>query len=671
LPLYTIQDNVDSQYASDVNQLVEGLMGNADIGQLKLLSPLTAPTAPTAAVNTNLGNLTGAYKYVVAFVTGYWHGEPVTGTLLVQGNTGYGTESNTINPNGQQGAVSAIPTGPTGTVARILGRTKAGGSAFYRLAQINDNTTTSWTDNTADAGLTVELNQTNTTGSKFVGDGSGLTNLNVAVPVSSVNSKTGAVVLTPSDVGAETPAGAQAKADAAAAIGVAAAGVVQTTLTEHQADYVRQPAFGPTTGVANAYVFASTPALSALVDGVSAYLDVHAANTGASTLNWNGTGVKAIVDGKGSALIAGKMPLNGIVGVRYNASTGNFQLLGEGGDYGTAGAAQTLTGYTLGTNAGVIPGTMPSNASPTTTITTQGGTATVPIGYGPGGTITASLTNFSAAVIAKNSTVGGVAGTYTSDANAVASQILAGLYAYVNGVKLTGTMPEQAGGGVWQSSVIGPAWDGVLNISIPEGRYFSSYRNTIVDNLYASNIVAGVKVGNTSVAGGYITGTASNIKSIQSGFTTMGAAATTFINISAVDPSKSVVRINTLATSSAANTSLVTGQLANATQVRLNAGAASTARVYWTVIEYNNAKSVQRGAVSVATTDYGGQNFTISAVNPLKSELIVTKRTTDPAGVNAYLASYNYSIADATTINIVGGDPTYPPVYEWQLIEFN
>jgi hypothetical protein len=86
---------------------------------------------------------------------------------------------------------------------------------------------------------------------------------------------------------------------------------------------------------------------------------------------------------------------------------------------------------------------MPNNSSPTTTITTQGGTATVLAGYNPGGTITASLTNFSAAVIAKGSTVGGVAGTYTSDANAIASQILSGLYAYVNGVKLTGTMPNQ------------------------------------------------------------------------------------------------------------------------------------------------------------------------------------------------------------------------------------
>ena len=110
------------------------------------------------------------------------------------------------------------------------------------------------------------------------------------------------------------------------------AGQIKDTVTAHLADYVRNPAFGQTTGSANTYVFASTPALPALVDGVSAYLDINVANTGASTLDWDSKGAKAIVDGKGVAVIAGKLPLNGIVGVRYNLSTTSFQLLGEGGD---------------------------------------------------------------------------------------------------------------------------------------------------------------------------------------------------------------------------------------------------------------------------------------------------------------------------------------------------
>lgn len=165
---YTVTDNVDDQYASDINQFSDGLSGNADIGFLKLFAPLAAPPAPTVAVNPVVGNLTGTYRYAVVFVTGYWHGEPGLGTLIVQGTTGYGNVSAAVSPNGQQVNITNIPTGPVGTVARIIGRTKAGGNTFYTLAQINDNTTTSWVDNTPDAGLGAQLNQTNTTGSYLV-----------------------------------------------------------------------------------------------------------------------------------------------------------------------------------------------------------------------------------------------------------------------------------------------------------------------------------------------------------------------------------------------------------------------------------------------------------------------------------------------------------------------
>lgn len=52
---------------------------------------------------------------------------------------------------------------------------------------------------------------------------------NVEAPVTSVNNKTGDVQLTADDVGAETPAGAQAKAEAAA-------GIVQQNLNAHLAE---------------------------------------------------------------------------------------------------------------------------------------------------------------------------------------------------------------------------------------------------------------------------------------------------------------------------------------------------------------------------------------------------------------------------------------------------
>lgn len=157
--------------------------------------------------------------------------------------------------------------------------------------------------------------------------------------------------------------------------------VLNNDVTTHLADYVRQPAFGPTTGVANTYLFTTDPAPTAYVDGMSAYLDINIANTGASTLNWNNLGAKPIVTGKGVALTAGKLPLNSIIGVRYNASAGNFQLLGEGGEYGTALPSDVRSTKTLGTENGVVPGTL-------------------------------DLTNLIAGNIKKGITVGGINGTY-------------------------------------------------------------------------------------------------------------------------------------------------------------------------------------------------------------------------------------------------------------------
>lgn len=131
--------------------------------------------------------------------------------------------------------------------------------------------------------------------------------------------------------------------------------------------YVRTPAFGEIAGAVNVYTFDGMHAI-ALVDGMSVYLDnVIAANTGAATFNWSGLGARAIVDAKGAALVAGKMPLNCIVGLRYNASTISFQLLGEGGD--------TLTGDMVA--ADLAAGKTGYSNNPASKIT---GTATVPHG---------------------------------------------------------------------------------------------------------------------------------------------------------------------------------------------------------------------------------------------------------------------------------------------------
>jgi hypothetical protein len=72
-----------------------------------------------------------------------------------------GTISPAASTAGTNQVTVTVPVGSTGgtfplytVVSRRLHRTKAGGSTYYVLAAINDNTTTSYTDNASDANLT-------------------------------------------------------------------------------------------------------------------------------------------------------------------------------------------------------------------------------------------------------------------------------------------------------------------------------------------------------------------------------------------------------------------------------------------------------------------------------------------------------------------------------------
>lgn len=148
-------------------QIIDAINGNNDIGSITAFVPVSAPGAPTAAVSTSSGNLTGNYQYAVGFSTGYWDGPVGTGTYYPNGNTGGGTASNVVAPSSEQVSLSAIPTGPTGVYERYLYRTKANGSVFYYLATLADNTTTTYTDNTADTSLGAQMPTTNTTGTEI------------------------------------------------------------------------------------------------------------------------------------------------------------------------------------------------------------------------------------------------------------------------------------------------------------------------------------------------------------------------------------------------------------------------------------------------------------------------------------------------------------------------
>lgn len=128
---------------------------------------VTTPGACTGALaGLGAGLLSnGAYKYKVTFVNGV-------------GETTLGSISNTVTvvdytTNGQI-ALTSIPTStdPTVTKRRIY-RTAVGGSTYKLLYEVADNTTTTYTDNIADASLGAErsdyANANSTAGGLYIG----------------------------------------------------------------------------------------------------------------------------------------------------------------------------------------------------------------------------------------------------------------------------------------------------------------------------------------------------------------------------------------------------------------------------------------------------------------------------------------------------------------------
>ncbi|MBF0136132.1 MAG: hypothetical protein H7833_05750 [Magnetococcus sp. DMHC-1] len=98
--------------------------------------------------------------------------------------------------------------------------------------------------------------------------------------------------------------------------------------------------FAQDTGAVNAHVVALPLAPSGYVTGQEVQFQAAHTNTGASTINVNGLGVKPIRRLDGSDLTAGDIVANTIISLRYNASSGWFQIMnGLPGDVVAAAAS--------------------------------------------------------------------------------------------------------------------------------------------------------------------------------------------------------------------------------------------------------------------------------------------------------------------------------------------
>jgi hypothetical protein len=108
-------------------------------------APISAPSGAAGAA----GVLTGDYRYKVTFV------RTIDGRSAISDPSG---NSTTITLSSQQASLSSIPTGPAGTTAREIYRSKR--DAFTRefltyqyVTCINDNVTTVYTDNANDESI--------------------------------------------------------------------------------------------------------------------------------------------------------------------------------------------------------------------------------------------------------------------------------------------------------------------------------------------------------------------------------------------------------------------------------------------------------------------------------------------------------------------------------------
>lgn len=114
---------------------------------------------------------------------------------------------------------------------------------------------------------------------------------------------------------------------------------VEEKVMSHLADFTQQIPYAVSTGSANTYVVSTNPALPALVAGVAITVKFHAVNTGASTLNWDTKGAKAIKNPDGTDVASGD--LNGVFTLRFDGV--NFILQGKGGGPNKVGSNTVIT----------------------------------------------------------------------------------------------------------------------------------------------------------------------------------------------------------------------------------------------------------------------------------------------------------------------------------------
>lgn len=252
---------------------------------------------------------------------------------------------------------------------------------------------------------------------------------------------------------------------------------VQSDLTSHLSDYIRQPGYAVTGGSANTYTLTLAPVPTSYLDGMGVVIKINVANTGASTINVNGLGAKSIVDSKGNALTSGKLRLNGTYSLKYNSTSGNFILQGEGGS-GNATAADLLSGKTAFVDSGDITGTMSNRGAVIVTPSTVN--QTISAGYHNGSGYVVGDTDLVAANIKKGVDIFGISGSYDAVEFNHTAQYATPYFYSSSGSDIDTTVVNVVGSG-----------------------YLIYIRSTASSNVYTFRlIIDGIQIGDTTLSNG-------------------------------------------------------------------------------------------------------------------------------------------------------------------------
>lgn len=191
--------------------------------------------------------------------------------------------------------------------------------------------------------------------------------------------------------------------------------------------------YGTTTNSGNVYTVALTPAPVAYVDGLRITVKINAANTGPVSINVNGLGAKSVLKSNGSDMTANALQANSVYSFVYNGTA--FILQGEGGEYGTAVASDVLSGKTIGTDEGIVSGTMVNQGSiGTKNLTFQNDSYTIPAGYHNGsGKVVSTYEAGRTVQESSNVSLGNGAKVYANLNGKQCAQISANLGGYTGG----------------------------------------------------------------------------------------------------------------------------------------------------------------------------------------------------------------------------------------------